>query len=578
MSNVMSMKSLQNHVRRNGFDKAQRNAFTAKVGELLPVFCEEVIPGDKWKLKAEWFTRTMPLNTSAYTRMREYYDVFFVPTRLLWRYFDQCVTQMPNSQYATSLTAGGSIALTSHPYFTYADVYRYLNGVKSGNYPNNIFGFDRSSQTAKLLEYLGYGNFTRNQTAIDDIYNQKLNPFPLLAYQKIYSDYYRFDQWESASPETFNLDYMNTGSQISINQTSFFNQFKTMFDLHYCNWNKDRFMGLLPNAQYGSDGASVSINQPDYLQGYYNFFPRFAESTGLPTTVKNAAGGGSRIGVNGDVFTQLRIDMASLKQSVSILALRQSEAMQRYLEITQSGKLDYRSQIKKHFDVDVSPVRSGLSQFLDGWVNNIGISEVVNTNLTGSRDVNDASIAGKASGQGGGFVDFEAKEHGILMCIYHCMPLLDYFPTGIEPLNLKSESTDYAIPEFDAIGMQQVPVTVLSSDPRLSAQLAQSNVLGYAPRYYDYKTAVDKVRGAFNSTLKDWTAPLTLDYIYSQLSSNYSAFQRYLSYPFFKVNPSVLNSIFAFDVDSTVDSDQLLCNAYFDAKVVRNLDRDGLPY
>ena len=51
-----------------------------------------------------------------------------------------------------------------------------------------------------------------------------------------------------------------------------------------------------------------------------------------------------------------------------------------------------------------------------------------------------------------------------------------------------------------------------------------------------------------------------------------------LNYTMFKVNPNSLNSIFAVNVDSTVDTDQFLCSSFFDVKVVRNLDTDGLPY
>lgn len=83
MSNVMDLKRLQNHVSRNAFDLSERKCFTAKVGELLPVYLQEVLPGDKFDLKVQSFTRTQPVNTAAFTRIKEYYDYFFVPYRLL---------------------------------------------------------------------------------------------------------------------------------------------------------------------------------------------------------------------------------------------------------------------------------------------------------------------------------------------------------------------------------------------------------------------------------------------------------------------------------------------------------------
>lgn len=76
MANIMSLKTLRNKPSRNGFDLSFKKNFTAKVGELLPVMCKEVLPGDSFKINLKAFTRTQPINTAAYARMKEYYDFF----------------------------------------------------------------------------------------------------------------------------------------------------------------------------------------------------------------------------------------------------------------------------------------------------------------------------------------------------------------------------------------------------------------------------------------------------------------------------------------------------------------------
>ena len=91
--------------------------------------------------------------------------------------------------------------------------------------------------------------------------NLNQNIFGLLAYQKIYSDFYRDSQWERISPSTFNVDYMN-GSQMLVNfaSESFFKNYN-FFDLRYCNWQKDLFHGVLPHQQYGETAvASITPN------------------------------------------------------------------------------------------------------------------------------------------------------------------------------------------------------------------------------------------------------------------------------------------------------------------------------
>ena len=97
MSNIMDSLKLKNHVHRNGFDLSHKNCFTAKAGELLPIFSREVIPGDKFNIDLSSLTRSMPVASAAYTRLREYFDFYFVPDRLLWRYSDMFFTQMENS-------------------------------------------------------------------------------------------------------------------------------------------------------------------------------------------------------------------------------------------------------------------------------------------------------------------------------------------------------------------------------------------------------------------------------------------------------------------------------------------------
>jgi hypothetical protein len=106
MAFYTGMSNLQNHPHRSGFDIGRKNAFTAKVGELLPVYWDISMPGDKYKFNVEYFTRTQPVETSAYTRLREYFDFYAVPLRLLWKSAPSVLTQMQdvNQIQALSLT------------------------------------------------------------------------------------------------------------------------------------------------------------------------------------------------------------------------------------------------------------------------------------------------------------------------------------------------------------------------------------------------------------------------------------------------------------------------------------------
>ena len=70
---------------RSSFDLSSKKLFTAKIGEILPCYWQIAIPATKYRISSDWFTRTVPVNTAAYTRIKEYYDFYAVPLRLISR-------------------------------------------------------------------------------------------------------------------------------------------------------------------------------------------------------------------------------------------------------------------------------------------------------------------------------------------------------------------------------------------------------------------------------------------------------------------------------------------------------------
>ena len=568
MSNIMNLRSLRNKVSRNGFDLSFKRNFTAKAGELLPVMVKEVLPGDVFNIDLSSFTRTQPVNTAAFARIREYYDFFFVPYNLLWNKADTLLTQMyDNPQHATSWNPADNFTLNGEmPYITCQQIANYFKTQRSlgalvSAIKSNYFGYGRALLSAKLLEYLGYGNFfdyagtdtSKNTWDNNPLMNNlNLNVFGLLAYQKIYADFFRDSQWEKISPSTFNVDYMSgvdtmqMDIPVGTNPTQSFYKSYNMFDLRYCNWQKDLFHGVVPSAQYGGSSTIYSIEGT-------------VVGTASPTT---------------NVVT------GTTRTPLDVLMLRQYEFLLKWREIAQSGSKDYKDQVQKHWNVSVGDYASEVCQYLGGVNSNIDINEVVNTNITAD---NSADIAGKGTGVSRGNIRFDSRgKYGLLMCIYHCLPVLDYTTDFVEPTFTKINATDYAIPEFDRVGMQAVPLVWATNPPESVAAAPYMN-LGYAPRYIEYKTAFDSSVGAFKRSLNSWVMSYNNVSLIDQIGSGttkpdppYSS--SYMNYSAFKVNPNSVDPIFAVQADSSVDTDQFLCSAFFDVKAVRNLDVDGLPY
>lgn len=620
MAHFTGLKQLQNHPHRSGFDIGAKNVFSAKCGELLPVFWDLGLPGCTYDIDLQYFTRTRPVQTAAYTRIREYFDFYAVPIDLLWKSFDASVIQMgeiapvQSKTLMESLTVKGDLPwcnLSDLGWSTFLSSGIFSTGTSPSAPPSNanIFGYNRGDVNYKLLHMLNYGNIIPTSPALaiggnshrwwnmqaplkespqtySQIfkYNLAVNILPLAAYQKIYQDFFRWSQWENADPTSYNFDWYTGSGNIfgsdiatAIPASNDYWKRDNLFSLRYCNWNKDLFMGILPNSQFGdiavvdvtgvTDSAGVKIGTSGKV--VQNFAAINSDSSFL---IKTSSAPSSPIPPG----TPLLTGNLSLSASFNILALRQAEALQKYREITQSVDTNYRDQIKAHFGVNVPASDSHMAQYIGGIARNLDISEVVNNNLQGEGE---AVIYGKGVGTGTGSMRYSTgSRYCILMCIYHCIPLLDYTISGQTPQLLATSVDDLPIPEFDNIGMESVPAVQLFNNAMFESSITKvDSILGYNPRYYGWKTNIDRIHGAFTTTLKDWVAPIDDSYLYNWFSDN-AAGSGTVQWPFFKVNPNTLDDIFAVKADSTWETDQFLVNAYVGCKVVRPLSRDGVPY
>lgn len=630
MSNVLSLKHLKNNVSRNGFDMSEKRAFTAKVGEILPCFVLETIPGDRISINPSHFTRTMPVNTAAFTQLKEYIHYYYVPYSQLYKDVREFFSESEDSKKADTISSNKKIGRVL-PYLTHRDIAQYVYNVSIGNKRNSANQFSAYG-TCKLLEYLGYGSYwefiakykphtsnvenkepyTEGDESINsldssdgypdyfsehpnsDFINSKfnsnirLNPFALLAYQKIYQDHFRNKSWENFNASACNIDYMDFGSKIPVDKLRYkgTDVVNDMFSLRYCDYAKDFFFGLLPKAQYGESTVIP-------LSGSYSDI----------RTVDPA----EKIG--DWQWQQLLDNIADNgKFGASVVALRRAEALQKYKEIKATGITDYKSYLDKIFNVEISDFDSGQAIYLGGYNSDVNISEVVNTSLN-----NDgiADIKGKGVASGGSdTINFDAKDYGVIIGVYTCRPVLDYDIDAPIKTNQRIFLEDYANPVFDKIGMETVhmndlvmPYSFYSYHDREGTGLIEDksdNVkafspVGYAPRYYSYKTNYDKVLGEFRNTLASWVSPIKtsdfldgagmVDPLKVNISNRYNNDGVYfgqklnaLTYQSFKVKPQILNTIFVQHVDDTLSTDQLLVNFSTNCPIVRNLDYDGLPY
>lgn len=645
-SNIMGLHGLKNKPHRNSFDLSHRNMFTAKVGELLPCFVQELNPGDSVKVTSSYFTRTAPLQSNAFTRLRENVQYFFVPYSALWKYFDSQVLNMTKnanggdiSRIASSLV-GNQKVTTQMPCVNYKTLHAYLLKfinqkplVENGS--AFIRGCYRHAESAKLLQLLGYGNFPEqfaNFKVTNDKNNQSglnfkdvtyknspyLSIFRLLAYHKICNDHYLYRQWQPYNASLCNVDYLtpNTSSLLNIDDALLSipddpikSDKLNLLDMRFSNLPLDYFTGVLPTSQFGSESV-VNLNLGNATgtanisgdtggaEDYFGYGSKIKGEDGVVIGTVHLAPQntlGSNVGTgdysNRDVYISsphhhtlsgTASINTSLSGDLSIIALRNALAAQRYKEIQLANDVDFQSQIEAHFGIKPDE-KNENSLFIGGSSSMININEQVNQNLSGD---NKATYGAAPQGNGSASIKFTAKTYGVVLGIYRCTPVLDFAHLGIDRTLFKTDASDFVIPEMDSIGMQQTFRCEVAAPAPYNDQFQafrvgdgtppdMSETYGYAPRYSEFKTSFDRYNGAFCHSLKSWVTGINFDAIQNNVLSTWAG----INAPnMFACRPDIVKNLFVVSSTNNSDDDQLYVGMVNMCYATRNLSRYGLPY
>lgn len=562
-------------VHRSSFDLSSKKLFTAKVGEILPCYWQIAIPGNKYRISSDWFTRTVPVNTAAYTRIKEYYDFYAVPLRLISRALPQAFTQMTDYMTSAASNTANAEMLTSVPNVTLNSLSLSLQTINGHDVLDDA-GLPYVYGASKLLDMLGYGSFLASSNtakaaitkaylgiqSLEDILNplvysksQTVNLLPLLTYQKIYYDFFSESQWEKHLAYAYNVDYWDGKAQLNLAPE--------MLQIRYANYPKDYFMGILPRSQYG-DVAVLSSTRSSSTPSSYVVAPASDGSTASLVNTSGTSVALNKAGSGGNYPLFVNADL-------SALSIRATEYLQRWKEVVQFASKDYSDQMRAQFGINAPEYMGNHAHYIGGWSSVININEVLNTNLESNNS--QAVIAGKGVGSNSGHtLTYDCgAEHQVIMCVYHAVPMVDWNLTGQNPQLTVTAITDFPQPAFDQLGMQPVPALNLQNSPSRTV----SGPIGYNLRYWQWKSNIDTVHAGFRSGMayQSWSAPIDG---WDVLTSSGS-----WSYQSMKVRPQQLNSIFDPQVSGqncSVVYDQLLCNVNFQVYAVQNLDRNGLPY
>lgn len=550
MANIFNSIRLR-RPKRNVFNLSYENKLTMNMGELVPIMCMPIVPGDKFRVNTEALVRLAPLVAPMMHRVNVYTHYFFVPNRLVWSEWEDFITKGIDGEDAPVL-----------PCFE-------LGSSWPGNVRNQVVN-------GSLWDYLGLPSarsiggsaVVEDANGVDYPSGFRVSSLPFRAYQLIYNEYYR-DQ---------NLtDSVDIPLKSGIENN--WNDIKRLLALRRRAWEKDYFTSALPWLQRGPEvtvplnggrsgidvyyqGAGASAQQWKDADGrtwtgsaVYDgtFIAKPGDSTGLNAQFVGTQQLGNRapeLDPNGT----LKVDLD--EAGVSIQDLRTSNALQRWFERNARGGSRYIEQILAHFGVRSSDARLQRPQFLGGGKMPIAVSEVLQTSSTDATSPQ-ANMAGHgiSAGVNNGFKHY-FEEHGYVIGLMSIMPRTGY-QQGVPRDFTKFDNMDFYFPEFAHLSEQEIKNKELyvSNDPTYN-----EGTFGYTPRYAEYKYHESEAHGDFRSNMVFWH----LNRIFSEKPN--------LNTKFVECNPS--NRVFA---TSQTQDDKFWVQIYQDVKALRLMPKYGTP-
>ncbi len=507
---------------KNNFDLSFENKLTCQMGELIPIVCQEVVPGDQFKMSSNILVRFNPMIAPLMHRVDVYTHFFFVPNRLVWDEWEDFIT-------------GGEdgLAQPEKPYMTYRELL-----LRSTEDSSNLIGPN------SLLDYMGVpcsidpkkspfgggrplNTFSRGSlNSILDNYDwvdTKFDVLPFRAYQLIFNEYYRNQNTDSER-------YVYKGSGLEPEADPNTGWTNTTFIKAWRNWGLDYFTSALPFSQRGPEQL-VPVTGTTPVQWFPNAQDRVRRLDGQAITGNLIGPTGQLDGLQANLYTVNSADgsvnstgvpeVVSIDNSqnlsvsyddasITIRDLRRAERLQEWLERSARSGARYIEQIKGHFGVFSSDSRLQRPEYLGGGKQPVQISSVDQTSAT---NINGSdSPLGSPSGKGisGGttnsFKTKEMEEHGWIIGIMSVLPKGGYHQ-GLNRKFSRFDKLDYFWPEFQNIGDQQIQTKELFCGQVPSGDFYNNNPevgFGYTPRYSEYKSNTDEVHGDFKTTLDFW--------------------------------------------------------------------------
>ena len=500
MSKSDSRFKYEASLKRTDHDLSQKFGFTCAPGMLLPIWTDFASPHDSYYINHDLsFMRTAPLIAPAMIDVTVHYETFFVPMQMIYQPFENSYFSL--KPILSSMFRPSELMNTRLPVYDYTHAARaYYIGAGSAADHEEWFGLARLFDVIGLDYRTMFGDDT-GETFLGESFTGF--PYALAAYQCCYQHYYRLDDKEEFTNESYNLDqFYNQSEPLSGNELCM---------LRYRPWRFDFF-----TSSYRSPIISDANAQKMLPYGSYTDLVNIKTS---PLGMNTAAADLANLN-NSDItsFVNFKNSDSSItgNANYATAAIRQMFANEKLAMITGRTRKNYDSQVLAHFGVNVPHDVKHDITLIGHDEFRLQIGEVTSLASTEASPLGELAGKGWSSDQnrvGGKHQHkFTAPCHGVVITIFSVEPnrRYDRCPDRAQFL---TNANEFPVPEFDRLGNQPMYryETGLQYEGGYRPQPA-FDIVAWKERYYPFKRKADRVSAAFSHFGKN------------QSSNNYSSY------------------------------------------------------